>query len=67
MDKSKQHWQKVQERKRKAIEKESAEFDSFTKTMDSYMRMTDLVNRDCSGIAMIFVTEHMQESEHNND
>lgn len=38
MDKSKQHWEKAQERKRKEAEKENAEFESFMRTMNSMMR-----------------------------
>ena len=51
-DKSKQHWQKVQERKRKEAERESAEIDSFIKMMDQYMSTNALIYQDCRGISI---------------
>lgn len=52
MDKSEQHWQKMQERKRKESEREAAETASFMKMMDQYDSMMDLMYQDCRGIAI---------------
>lgn len=58
-DKSKQHWLKTQERKRKEAEREKAEFEALMKKLDS-------VKSDILGFLGVVEPEYMMKEGEQN-